>query len=37
MGISEIIKNKKFSNPIKPNFKVSVLKAILYNKPSSKK
>ena len=31
------IKNKKFSKPIKPNFKVSVLKARLFSKPSSKK
>ena len=36
-GYTGYIKNKKFSKPIKPNFKVSVLKARLFSKPSSKK
>ena len=36
-GYIGYIKNKKFSEPIKPNFKVSVLKARLFSKPSSKK
>ena len=36
-GYIGYIKNKKFSKPIKPNFKVSVLKARLFSKPSSKK
>ena len=36
-GYIGYIKNKKFSTPIKPNFKVSVLKASLFSKPSSKK
>ena len=31
------IKNNKFSQPIKANFKVSVLKASLFSKPSAKK
>ena len=35
-GYIGFIKNKNFSEPIKPNFKVSVLKARLYNKPSLK-
>ena len=35
-GYIGFIKNKNFSDPIKPNFKVSVLKARLYNKPSLK-
>ena len=36
-GYIGYIKNKKFSEPIKPNFKVSVLKARLFSNPSSKK
>ena len=36
-GYIGYIKNKKFSKPIKPNFKVYVLKARLFSKPSSKK
>ena len=36
-GYIGYIKNKKFSKPIKPNFKVSVLKARLFAKPNSKK
>jgi len=36
-GYIGYIKNKKFSKPIKPNFKVSVLKARLFSKPSSNK
>ena len=36
-GYIGYIKNKKFSEPIKPNFKVSVLKARLFSKPSLKK
>ena len=36
-GYIGYIKNKKFSEPIKPNFKVSALKARLFSKPSSKK
>ena len=36
-GYVGYIKNKKFSIPIKPNFKVSVLKARLFSNPSSKK
>ncbi len=36
-GYIGYIKNKKFSKPIKPNFKVSVLKASLFSKPSLKK
>jgi len=36
-GYIGYVKNKKFSQPIKPNFKVSVLKASLFSKPSSKK
>ncbi len=36
-GYIGYIKNKKFSQPIKPNFKVSVLKASLFKKPNSKK
>ena len=36
-GYTGYIKNKKFSKPIKPNFKVSVLKARLFSKPNSKK
>ena len=35
-GYIGFIKNKNFSDPIKPNFKVSVLKARLYNKPNLK-
>ncbi len=31
------IKNKKFTKPFKPNYKVSVLKASLYSRPSTKK
>ncbi len=36
-GYIGYIKNKKFFKPIKPNFKVSVLKARLFSKPSSNK
>ena len=36
-GYIGYIKNKKFSEPIKPNFKVCVLKARLFGGPSSKK
>ena len=36
-GYIGYIKNKKFSKPTKPNFKVSILKARLFSKPSSKK
>ena len=36
-GYIGYIKNKKFSRTIKPNFKVSVLKARLFSKPSLKK
>ena len=36
-GYIGYIKNKKFSQPIKPNFKVSVLKARLFSDPSPKK
>ena len=36
-GYIGYIKNKKFSKPIKPNFKVSVLKARLFSKPSLNK
>ena len=36
-GYIGYIKNKKFSEPIKPNFKVSALKARIFSKPSSKK
>ena len=36
-GYIGYIKNKDFSKPIKPNFKVSVLKARLYSGPSSRK
>jgi len=36
-GYIGYIKNKKFSEPIKPNFKISVLKSRLFSKPSSKK
>ncbi len=36
-GYIGYIKNNKFSKPIKPNFKVSVLKASLFSKPSLKK
>ena len=36
-GYIGYVKSKKFSKPIKPNFKVSVLKARLFSKPSSKK
>ena len=36
-GYIGYIKNNKFSQPIKPNFKVSVLKASLFSKPSEKK
>ena len=36
-GYIGYIKNRKFSKPIKPNFKVSVLKARLFSQPSSKK
>ncbi len=36
-GYIGYIKSKKFSHPFKSNFKVSVLKARLYSKPSSKK
>jgi cell wall-associated NlpC family hydrolase len=36
-GYIGYIKNKKFSEPIKPNFKVSVLKARLFSNLSSKK
>ena len=35
-GYIGFIKNRNFSDPIKVNFKVSVLKARLYNKPSLK-
>ena len=35
-GYIGFIKNKNFSDPIKSNFKISVLKARLYNKPSLK-
>ena len=35
-GYVGYIKSKGFSKPSKPNFKVSVLKARLFNKPSSK-
>ena len=35
-GYIGYIKNKNFSNPIKPNFKVSVLKARIYKKPTIK-
>ena len=36
-GYIGYIKNKKFSKPIKPNFKVSVLKARLFSAPSPRK
>ena len=36
-GYIGYIKNKKFSEPIKPNFKISVLKSRLFSNPSSKK
>jgi len=36
-GYIGYIKSKKFSKPIKPNFKVSVLKARLFSRPSSKR
>ena len=36
-GYIGYIKNKKFSQSIKPNFKVSVLKASLFNKPGAQK
>ena len=36
-GYIGYIKNKKFSEPIKPNFKVSALKARIFSKPNSKK
>ena len=36
-GYIGYIKSKKFSKPIKANFKVSVLKASLFSKPSLKK
>ena len=35
-GYIGFIKNENFSDPIKPNFKVSVLKARLYKKPNLK-
>ena len=36
-GYTGYVKNKKFSKPIYPNFKVCVLKARLFSKPSLKK
>ncbi len=36
-GYIGFVKNKKFSRTIKPNYKVSVLKARLFSKPSIKK
>ena len=36
-GYIGYIKKKNFSQPIKPNFKVSVLKASLFSKPNPKK
>jgi len=36
-GYIGYIKNKKFSKPIKPNFKVSVLKARLFSNPDPRK
>ena len=35
-GYIGFIKNQNFSDPIKSNFKISVLKARLYNKPNLK-
>ena len=35
-GYIGFIKNKKYTNPIKANFKVSVLKANIFSKPNSK-
>ena len=36
-GYIGFIKNKNFSDPVKPNFKVSVLKARLFSEPDSNK
>ncbi len=36
-GYIGCVQNKRFSKPIKPNFKVCVLKACLFSKPSVKK
>jgi len=36
-GYIGYVKNKRFSKPVKPNFKVSVLKASLFNAPSPQK
>ena len=36
-GYKGYIKKRKFSKPMKPNFKVSVLKARLFSQPLSKK
>ena len=36
-GYVGYIKNKKFSKPVKPNFKVASLKANLFARPNSKK
>ena len=35
-GYTGFIKNENFSDPVKPNYKITVLKARLYNKPSFK-